>query len=253
MANTQFHIEGTKTTRHAALASEQGFALVSSIALVPLLAALFLALSAGFYFLKRKSLAQAHCVQQASQLQNELKDTLDKLLRLNPKAKALRHQREVADKALQKAVASGNPYAIGAAKAYWTSVFLQQLALRSKQQALLMQADQQRHSGHRRLRDRLRSLRVLAVDSRKYYWRSLAVEASPLNSLTPSYEPLPMFSHMQQHRFRFEVDLRTKFASVLMGIDLRQITECSVTLKGDQRKWELQIVAANARSKHLWF
>jgi hypothetical protein len=253
MENPRFQIESPQTTWYTSLTSEQGFALVSLIALVPLLAALFIALSAGLYFMKRKSLAQAHCVQQAAQLQTELKDTLDKLLRLNPKAKSLRTQRDLADKALQKAVASGNPYAIGAAKAYWTAVFLQQLALRSKQQALLARADQQRHSGHRQLRDRLRSLRVSAVNSRKYYWRSLAVEAFPLKSLTPNYEPLPLFSQFQQHRFRFEVDLRPKFASVLKGIDLRQITECSVTLKGEKRKWELQIVAANPPSKRLWF
>ncbi len=203
--------------------------------------------------MKRKSLAQAHCVQQASVLQMELKDTLDKLLRLNPKSKSLRAQRDMADKALQRAVASANPYAMAAAKAYWMAVVVQQLALRSKQQALLARADQQRHYGHRQLRDRLRSLGVSKVASRKYYWRALAVEASPPASLTPNYEPLPVFSYMQQHRFRFEVDLRPKFASVLRGMDLRQTTECSVSLKGEHRKWELQIVAANAPSKRSWF
>src|SRR5687767_1869042 len=103
MGDPKIPIAGEAPARHARAVSEQGFALVSLIALVPLAAALIIALCAGLYFLKRKSLAQAHCVQQAARLQNELKDTLDKLLRLNPKAKALRAQREAADSALKAA------------------------------------------------------------------------------------------------------------------------------------------------------
>lgn len=226
---------------------------MSLLALVPLCAALIVALCSSFYFLKRKSLAQAHCIQQAAQMQNELKDTLDKLLRLNPRAKALRAQREAADSALKTAVSSANPYAIAAAQAYWTAVVLQQTALRAQQQALLTRAEGQRQSGHRRLRERLRPLRVSSVDSRSYYWRALAVEAHPPASLTPDYDPLPLFAYMQQHRFRFQVDLRPPFADGLRGLDLRQTTECSVTLKGEEKKWKVQVLAANAPSKWFWF
>lgn len=210
-------------------------------------------MSAAFYFMKRKSLAQAHCVQQAAQLQNQLKDTLDKLLRLNPKAKALRAQREAADNALKAALSSANPYAIAAAQAYWAAVVLQQVALKTQQQALLARAENQRQAGHRQLRERLTSLRVTAVDSRQFYWRALAVEAHPPSSLTPDYNPLPMFESMQQHRFRFQVDLRPAFAAVLPSLNLRQYTECSVTLKGQPNQWKLKIVAANAPSSWSWF
>lgn len=223
------------------------------ICLAPLAAALIVGLCCSFYFLKRKALAQAHCVQQASVLQTELKGTLDKLLRLNPRAKALRAQREAADSALKAALSSANPYAIAAAQAYWAAVVLQQLALRTQQQALLSQATQQRHSGHRQLRERLQLMRVSGVDSRKYYWRALAVEARPPASLTPDYDPLPMFETFQQHRFRFQVDLRPPFARILPSLNLRQIAECSVTLKGREKQWKLQVVAASAASKWSWF
>jgi len=253
MENKSLQFTGEETTRHPALASEQGFALVSLIALVPLALALVISLSAGFYFLKRKSLAQAHCVQQAAVMQKELQGTLEQLLRLNPKAKALRAQRQAADAAVKAAAGSVNPYALAAAKAYWSAVVLQQLALRSKQQALLQRASQQRHSGHRQLRERLRSLDVRQVDSKKYYWRALAVEASPPASLTPDYRPLPFFEKWQQHRFRFQVDLRPPFAIPLGLGSLKQITECSVTLKGEENQWKVQIAAASALSKWSWF
>lgn len=253
MAHQQIFITGTQTTRRPRARSEQGFALVSLLCLAPFAFALFLALCGSFYFLKRKSLAQAHCVQQASQLQNELAGTLDKLLRLNPRARALRAQREAADRALQAALASAIPYAIAIAQAYRTAVVLRQIALRTQQESLLTQADQQRRFGHRRLRERLRNLRVVNVDSRRFFWRALAVEARPQATLTPDYETVPMFEALQQHRFRFQTDLRPPFADILPRMDLRQVTECSVSLKGREKQWKLKIIAANARSKSSWF
>ncbi len=256
MEDKQISTTGSQASGCTPLGSEQGFALVSLLCLAPFAAALFIALCCSFYILKRKSLAQSHCVQQASQLQQELAGTLDQLLRLNPRAKILRTQRAAADRAVKVALASGNPYALAAAKAYWAAVVLQQIALRTQQQALLAQADRQRHFGHRRLRERLRTLRVASLDSRRYYWRALAVEARPPASLTPDYETLPFFQLLQQHRFRFQSDLRPPFAGVNTlnkDIALKQTTECSVTLKGKQKQWKVQIVAANAPSRWSWF
>lgn len=214
--------------------------------LIPLAATLITAAAAGLFIFKRKSLSQAHCIQQATVLQNDLKQTLEKLLRLNPKAASLRVQRQTADNALRAAISSGNPYAIAAAQAYWTAVYLQQTALRAKQELLLRQAEQQRQTAHRELRNKLRDVQAAHLDSRKYYWRALAVEAKPIASLTPNYEPLPMFKYFQQHRFRFAVDLAPEFAREWFSGRLVQTTECAVTLNGKEKAWSIQILAANA-------
>lgn len=246
MDDTKVFYSHRQANRNAPDLAQKGFALVSLLALIPLTAALVISLSAGLFMMKRKSLAQAHCVQQGALLQKELNGTLDKLLKLNRAATVLRRQRDLADKALKAAILLANPYAIAAARAAWTAVFLEQTALAAKQQALLRQADQQRNTGHRQLRDKLRELHVRNVTSRKYYWRSLAVEASPITSLTPDYKPLPGFKQWQQHRFRFEVPL-DPYAKII------QATECSVSLTGKEKEWKVQILAANARSNWSLF
>jgi hypothetical protein len=205
----------------------------------------------ALYVMKKKAWAQAQCIQAASLMQKDLQKTLDRLLGLNPQATRLRTQRLLADRSLQAAISSGNPYAIAAAEAVQLAVILQQTALRAKQEALLMEAQRQRLHGYTNLYQRVRVLKAGHVDSRKYYWRSLAVEAKPAQSLTPNFEPLPAFTVMQQHRFRFAVNLHPPF---LTGLDIKsfqQTTECAVSLRGRRRAWSLAILAANAPSKSL--
>ena len=253
MASSRISNPVAQRIEHPADTSEQGFALVTLIALVPLCAAAVVALCSGLYILKRKSLAQSHCVQQASQTQNELKETLERLLRLNPQAKTLRAKRQAADEGLKAALSSANPYAIAAAQAYWSAVVLQQTALRARQQALLSRAEVQRRSGYRKLRERIRSLSTSATEARRYYWRPLAVEANPPATLTPDYEPIPLFSTLQQQRFKFLIELKPPFARSLSSAGIKQIAECSVTLEEKENKWKLKILAANAPSSWLSF
>lgn len=247
--NSAVRISTRKENGSPAVNPEQGFALVNLLILVPLLLSLFFALSAYLYILKRKSLAQAACVHQAAVMQNDLKGTLEKLLRLNPRAKSLRAKRAAADKGLKAALSSANPYVLAAAKAYWTAVVLQQTVLRGQQQVLLREAERQRQSGYRNLLSQIRAMRILRLDSRKFYWRALAVEARPLTSLTPDYQPLPLFAHLQQHRFRFLVDLQPPFLKKLDIGSLKQFTECAVTLEEKENAWNIRVLAASARWK----
>lgn len=204
------------------------------------------ALACGYAVLRKKALAQSHCVQQASQLQSELKSTFESLLKLNKRARALRRQREVADKAFRAAVKSKIPQAIAAASALKTAVHLQQIELRGEQQRLLHTADIQREAGERRLRQKILPLRGRNLIARKFYWRPLAVEAVPPASLTPDYVPLPTFAHLQQQKYRFDVAL-DPFGKIV------QATECSVSIKGKENAWKVQILAASARSNWSWF
>jgi hypothetical protein len=216
------------------------------LALIPLAMTLVASLGYGFVVLRKKSLAQSQCVQQASILQKELKGTLDSLLNLNPRAKALRRKREAAERALDVAVKSKVPHLIAAATAAKTAVYLEQLALRSNQERLLKIADVQRDAGERRLRERTRSLHIRNFRAKKIFWRSLAVAAEPPGSLTPDYIPVPGFSKFQQHKFRFDVPL-DPYGKII------QPAECSVSLAGKEKAWQVQILAANARSNWSWY
>src|ERR1035437_9398500 len=133
----------------------QGFAMVSLLALFPLLATLFVCLGAAFYIMKRKALAQAICIQQPTRMQEDLKNPLEKLLQLNPRATLLRARRQAADTNLHSAQASGYPPVIAAAKAQQVAVIVEQTALRGKQLVLLGEAWRIREQNQRDLRHRI--------------------------------------------------------------------------------------------------
>lgn len=219
------------------------------LALVPLFMTLFLALAVSLHYLKRKSLAQALCVLQASRLQENLKPTLTRLIRLNPEAQSLRIQREKANQALISANISANPYAIAAAQAYWNSVVLQQMRLKTQQQMLLYEAERARSEAHRQLRADLRGMEVLRFQSQRFHWRPLAVEARPIESLTPDYHLTSDFEKHQQHRFEFVIDLQPLWFS---KISLFQQTNCSATLTGKEYQWENQVLEASVFLKRFW-
>jgi hypothetical protein len=185
-------------------------------------------------------------VQQASRLQKELKSTLESLLKLNKRAQTLRRQREIVDKAFDVAVKSKIPQAIAAASAAKTAVYLQQVELHGEQQRLLHQGDIQRRAGERQLRQKILPLRGRNLIAQRSYWRPLAVEAVPPNSLTPNYVPLPAFERFQQQKYRFDVPLDPYDEIV-------QATECSVSITGKENAWKVQILAASARSNWSWF
>jgi len=223
---------------------------VTTLTLVPLALSLTMALGVCLQILKRKSLAQAMCVQEAMQLQENLKKPLEKLMRLNKNARLLRQQRLAADRALQAAIASGVPYAIAAAKAVQLAVIAMQISLRSQQEALLLQADRTRRIAQQSFYQQAWRLGGRKIETPTYFFRALAVRPEPATSLTPDYVKVPFFEQAQQQRLRFELPLIRGWLARLQGRDFSQRTECSVTLKGENLRWEVAILAAKAPSSY---
>lgn len=220
---------------------------MSLLILLPFLISLLTCVGALLYILKRKSLTQSICVQQAAQIQKRLIKPLRQLIRMNPQATILRAKRTAADQSLNSALASGVPYAIAAAKAVKVAVVLEQLAFQAKQLALLTQARLIREEGRQEMLQRVRRLAASPVQTPYFYFRALAVEPKPMTSLSPSYETIPLFGLGQQQRFRFTVDLLARFPNFNFNLDMIQITECSVTLKEKgANTWEVQILTARA-------
>jgi hypothetical protein len=243
MAMARIRTQNSQTSEHKGHRGEQGFALVSLLALVPVIATLFLCVAVALYAIKKKALAQAYCIRGGVRVQLELRRTLDALLKLNKPAARLRLRRLAADRKLASAAASANPYAIAAAKAVQTAVIMEQTAFRARQEALLKEAGRQRLEGWRELNSSVRGTAVDSAGSRTFYSRPLAVEAVPASSLTPDFVPFPGFAQAQQHRFDFRVSLIPGMASRLIIPAATQTTACSVTLTGKENAWTIRIVA----------
>jgi hypothetical protein len=221
--------------------------MVNAITAIPLLLTLALSLGGGFYVMKRKLLAQSICVRQVSRLQEELREPLRKLLKLNPQATRLRAQRQQADYNLEVATASGYPPAIAAAEARQAAVILEQEALHARQLALLMEAGRIRIRNRRDLRDRLDYFPAWRFHSRRYFLRSLAVEPKPAFDLSPNYEPVDGFPYFQQQRYDYQIDLLGIFAGRFpFKLDSVQKIACSVSLEEGGEDWTLRVLAAKA-------
>lgn len=205
-----------------------------------------IATALGVYAIFSKKLsAQAMCVKSVSQLQTDLGRDLTALIKLNPEAKRLRSRRAKADATLAKALASGNPPAIAAARALQSAVILQQKALRTRQEAILQSAKLQRGKAARSLSMKVRPLGVTSIQGKFSSQRALAVEASPATSISPDYLPVQDFARQQEQEFTFDLNLAPDF----IQLDLRQKTLCSATLKNEEGKWREKITAASLWSK----
>lgn len=226
---------------------------MSLIALVPLIATLVLCVTIALLVIKKKALAEAYCVRAGFRVQVNLRNTLDRLLKMNKAASRLRARRLAADRKLMSAMATGNPPAIAAAKAVRTAVILEQTAFRMKQEALLSEAKIERERAGRELALDTRVLRASGLDSRGFYNRALAVKAVPPASLTPDFVPVPGFKFLQKHRFQFAVDLAPQLSRASTGLEealpkLKQTTKCAVTLTGKENAWTVQMIADNPAS-----
>lgn len=225
--------------------TEAGFALVSFVALFPLIMALVITSMSAYAMFRKKLTAQSLCVSSVTRLQKELNRDLDAILKLNPKAQVLRKARAKADAALKKAILSGNPPAIAAAKAARAAVILQQVAHRTRQEAVLIRAGANRMGAQRSLKLEVSKLGVSSVAGTVSYNRPLAVEPRPASSMTPDYIEVANFPDKQQHEFSFQLDLAPDF----LKLKFRQETSCSATLKKQEGKWRESLIAASRRSK----
>lgn len=225
---------GRSPNRHSSAA---GFALVGVIALTPLMVAL-VACTVGFFLIVKKKLwAQSICVKAAVLLQHDLQKDLEDLLRLNPQARRLNQRRRKAEQAFRAAVKSGNALLVKVAGAAVVSVTAEQMALRAKQETLLLRAGRRRE----RARSELARESSESVRGQRFFPRALAVVAEPPSSLTPEYKPAPAFAQAQQHRFQFAVELAPEF----LRRSFIQTTACSASLQQREGKWQPKIITAN--------
>lgn len=235
----------SQNSRSKSREAQAGFALVSLLALLPLVLTVTFALYVILTGVRRKAWAQSQCVWRATITQGELSKSLARLLSLNPRAARLRALRANADIKLRVALASGAAPAIAVAKAERLAVILAQSIHAGKQRAILREAEITRRRAEPALAESTRVWREGPVRVQPFFPLALAVVPLPASSLTPDYRPAPAFTHRQQLRMRFDVRLSPTGTPRVV-----QRTECALSLEPDsvhkERKWRLRVLGTKA-------
>jgi hypothetical protein len=229
------------------LKNEKGFVLAQMIFVLPILGLAFLVSSAAVQIATERSRSLNQCRSSLLEVQRKMKSTLEELLKLNPKATKLRKEKQVAEKALKSS--AGTP-AMAAAVAYYNSVVVRQLELRSRQQWLLRNAETfsqdellklRRLIGNQKTVVQRKGVRSLSLP----ITHSLAVHAEPAFSLSPSYEP----SWDMPIRQKIEASWSFSLSQLLHGELIRLLDlkfqrfdfKCGATLKRDGLSWKVSL------------
>lgn len=244
-------IQSRQSNSNSLSSSQNGFALIFILALIPLLLTAAMAIAGVTYSLQRRLLGQSLCVSQMSQLQSDLAIQLKELIKLNPKATRLQSDRAKAEKALRAAMASQIPQAIAAAHAYRAAVIAQQIALRTQQEKILIESRRLRIRYVQNARQELKKVQASEVRSLSQAPLGLAVAPKPVTSLSPSYDLINSFSVWQSQTLRFSYNPWPKFLFWATPKSRHSI-HCQVSLK-EREPWDLQIRAVSVSSNSRYY
>ena len=210
--------------------NQNGFSSTTLLVLLPLI----LSLLVGGSYLGRNLFEwnRLHHICQIKALdhQNELRNILNKLLSLNPRAKKLLVQEAAAQAALVAATATGAAPAIVAATKRLEQIKAQQLILRIEQQSILAlaQVSSRKFKWSFLLNFPHANKKILHHPSGPSY--PLAVQARPPHATAPEYLPTYRFEDRQAFHLIFE------WESLKI--------QCGSTLREENGKWYTHLSAA---------
>ena len=232
------------------MGDEKGFSLISFVILFPALLAVTFALLLATGFALRHRQNQHLCEKQVLRLQIKQARHLENLLRLNPRAKTLRRERRLADKALKSAMKSGHPKIIMIAKAAQVAVKSRQMILRGQQQAIVNRSKAD-------LSNSLRQMKRVQQKSEGHVRFDKAPKSLPVfkrgaESGSPTYHVLPAVEHRQLVAVHWTQRIPKAWHDVLDHLEFEEkavFGNCAATIRKRSRKWrgELSIHPNNAR------
>jgi hypothetical protein len=150
-----------------------GQAIFFVLVLLPLLALLFNYLLQFLILLQTKMMVQKQCREQTFLAQKKIVNGFNKLIDLNPEAKALRRRKRSALRAVRNA---RHPYTLAAATAYLAFVEGQQRVFQAKQQLIITSSKSKA------------KIEVLKIKGQNYRGTPpFALVARPITSSSPSY------------------------------------------------------------------
>lgn len=215
-----------------------GFVIVMPV----LISIIFLFLSL-IYGLFHHAQAYSLCYKTGARIQLQLKEKLLQLIRMNPKAQKLRHQRKKAEKQLQKSLLSGNPAAISAALKYLTMVKGLQKAFSFQQKKIFLESRMVIQKEWRKFK--VKSQRWMRFERKNMKTQPLAVLKRPQKSSSPDYALMPFFSENQKLAVSWKMNVFDKLPDfVQQKLSLNRYSEhsCTVSLRDAVQNFEIQLM-----------
>ncbi len=226
----------------------RGSVLIGALVLVPVLISIFIVVAATYLMLRSDGRSRHACRVELLRSQEKVSRLLTQLIELNPKAAALRLEREVAER--EVALTIGEPANV-AAQANLALVIAKQTVHAIKQQKLITAARMESRLGPSRASQEIRT--TLSLDQSAYQAgeaRSFSFKtktgafdliATPSDSITPDYQPSARFMTSQNMQVEWQLDLKSLLpawiADLLPTEGLALKAECSATLQKGTLKW----------------
>lgn len=219
--------------------SQNGFALMTLLAFLPILITLILAFAYLAKQITQQSKALHICRQDLLETQSTIGRLVENLLALNPKARRLRHSRNSAEAALVLALASSPPL-VPMAKAAVAAIKARQGQLRLHQLEILYQIRSTWSQGAFSLKRKLRQAGAQRVSLNR---PQAALIPIPPNSLSPSYQPLPGLTQLQKQKATWVIS--SHFLPSRFSVKkFKWPSKCAASIYKEKKRWQPRLVVA---------
>jgi len=204
------------------------------VGIFPLILTILLGLGTLTFAVRNAGKAEMACEKVVVSAQKKNLIHLEKMLKLNPQAKALRRSRILAQSQLRAAVISGQPLAIASARARLSTVTRAQLILRAQQQSLLQNSQMITQGAKHSFLNYSANSGVTQSQLTQRPPQGLALRATPISSLTPNHEVPNHFEQSQMITLSWRQDLlhgAPRWLTQWFGPHAFRKKQCSATLK----------------------
>jgi|GEM_PF-4528626 len=227
---------------------ESGFGTVEFLALMPLLLSVLATIAGASLLFKANSHLRHECRVSVLNSQRTVAEKLRALIKMNPRAQALRAEAAAAQAELEASAAI--PGALPAAEANLLRVRLERIAFAAAQQALIQQARGLSFAAPLRARSAVMEGLVKETHENKVATPPVrsssrpgrfSVIATPEGDLTPDYNPSPTFVKDQV----VDVDVTVEVGSLLPdwlrkllptgGLEIS--SHCQATIEKQEETW----------------
>ncbi|MDE0151163.1 MAG: hypothetical protein OXK80_01525 [Bdellovibrionales bacterium] len=198
----------------------------------PLFISIFFLSFSFLLVLKRHNQAYFICYKTGANIQNTLREHLQKLTSMNTQARILRIKRKIAELRYHSALASLDPVNILQARKRLQKVKFEQQSFSNKQERILKQAQISFQTQWKTFK--LKSKKYIYNVKKTFHLQPLAVRKKPAESDSPGYVPVEGFSEKQKIKISWRMNGFALIPQKLQEhLGLKGISDhhCSVSLE----------------------
>ena len=233
-----------KSTCAQAPTNQEGIFLIPLLLFMKIVVSAIFLSAFAYSALALKSQGLHLCRVLHTEYQHQLSLSLNKLLKLNPKALRLRRQKWLAIGRLKRAYASGSLPLIAAAQAHHSRITMRQIRFHSQQKQILAQMAQIKRHYHQRLKNQFTQKKGLYNFNSGLHKPLPALWRKPISSLSPSYLTPPLYTqqvavksywHFQPTKL-LPKNLQTFiYSQIYKPSDIKSV--CASTIHKRNNKW----------------